>query len=121
MARVMIVDDEASVRKLVSKLLRSQGLEVVEARDGADALALAAGPPVDLVLLDIDMPGVDGLETLRRLRRDCPQAIVVMASGIDDEARALMAIEEGARDYIRKPFELSRLKEVVLRHLALAA
>lgn len=121
MPRVMIVDDEPSVRKLVGKLLRSQGLEVVEARDGAQALALAASPPVDLILLDIDMPEMDGLETLGRLRRDCPQAIVIMVSGINDEGRALRSIEAGARDYVRKPFDLALLKEVVLRHLALAA
>jgi DNA-binding response OmpR family regulator len=121
MARIMIVDDEPSVRKLVGKLLRSQGLEVVEARDGAEALALAGNSPVDLVLLDIDMPGMDGLETLRRLRRQSPQLMVIMVSGIDDEARALRAMDEGARDYVRKPFDLSHLRELVLRHLAFAA
>jgi CheY-like chemotaxis protein len=121
MARILVVDDEPSVRKLVGTLLRSHGLEVVEAGDGAQALALAASARVDLILLDIDMPGMDGLETLKRLRRDCPQAIVIMVSGINDEARALQSIEEGARDYVRKPFELALLKETVLRHLALAA
>jgi len=120
-ARILIVDDEPSVRKLVSKLLRSEGLDVVEARDGAEALALVAVTPADLILLDIDMPGMDGLETLRRLRRKAPKAVVIMVSGINDEVRALRAIDEGARDFIRKPFELALLKEVVLRHLALAA
>lgn len=121
MACIMIVDDEPSVRKMVGKLLQSQGLDVVEAQDGAEALALAGNPPVDLVLLDIDMPGMDGLATLRSLRRKCPQAIVIMVSGIDDEARARRAMELGARDYVRKPFDLSHLREVVLRHLAFAA
>ena len=121
MARIMIVDDEPLVRKLVGRLLGAQGLEVLEAVDGEQALALAAGSPIDLILLDIDMPGMDGLETLEHLRRDHPRAIVIMISGIKDEARALQAIEAGARDYITKPFELERLTEVVMRHLAIAA
>jgi len=121
MARIMVVDDEPSVRKLVSRLLESLGHDVVEAQDGAEALARAGDAPVDMVLLDIDMPGIDGLETLRRLRRAAPDTIVVMVSGIQDEPRAVRALEDGARDFIRKPFDLARLKEIVDHQLALAA
>ena len=123
MARIMVVDDELLIRQLLSQYLQSQGHVVIEAGSGAEALVLAltGGAHPDLVLLDIEMPGLDGLDTLKRLRRDVPEAIVIMVSGINNEPRALRALEEGARDYISKPFDLRHLEEVVLHHLALAA
>jgi CheY-like chemotaxis protein len=121
MALIMVVDDETSVRQLLGHFLQSLGHMVVQAKGGAEALALAGSTPPDLVLLDIDMPGMDGLETLRRLRQEIPKSVVIMVSGIHDEPRALQALEAGARDFIRKPFELQHIKDVVLHNLALVA
>ena len=121
MSRILVVDDESSVRRLLIQFLQSQGHETLEAEGGDQALAMAAEARPDLVLLDIDMPGRDGLATLRRLRLQSPDLPVVMVSGIQDEPRALQALEDGACDFVRKPFDLKRLREVVLHQLALAA
>ncbi|HEV8201181.1 MAG TPA: response regulator [Candidatus Polarisedimenticolia bacterium] len=121
MARILIVDDEDSVRRMLSQLVESMGHEVVQARDGIAALELARHQSPDLILLDIDMQGLNGLETLKRLRARDPRTIVIMVSGIQEEPRALKALEEGASDFVRKPFELSRLREILQQHLACAA
>lgn len=119
MARIMIVDDEVSVRHLVSHFLKSEGHQVVEAESGDQALALAGDGSTEVILLDIDMPGIDGIETLRRLRSLVPHTTVIMLSGISDERRAVRALEEGALDYISKPFELKRLRDILVHQLAL--
>ena len=121
MARILIVDDEDSVRKMLSQMVESMGHETIQARDGIAALELARHQPPDLILLDIDMPGLNGLETLKRLRARDPQAIVIMISGIQEEPRALKALDEGAMDFVRKPFELARLRQILQQHLACAA
>ena len=119
MSRILVVDDESSVRRMLSQFLKSQGYDVLEAESGEQALALARDGALALILLDIDMPGIDGLETLRRLHREVPGSLVVMVSGIDDEQRAIRSLEEGARDYIRKPVELQHLRAILLQQLAL--
>jgi DNA-binding response OmpR family regulator len=119
MARIMVVDDDSSVRRMLSQYLKLEGYDVLEAESGEQALSYARDSASDLILLDIEMPGIDGLETLRRLRREAPAAVVVMVSGINDEQRAVRSLEEGARDYIRKPFELQHLREILQKQLAL--
>lgn len=121
MARILVVDDDRSIRQVLAEFLRAQGHQVEEATGGAQALSLVQTQSFDLVFLDILMPGIGGVETLRRLRSELPQSRVVMVSGTPDERLALECVDLGAADYIRKPFDLEYLKNVVLMQVALAA
>ena len=109
--RILIVDDEPDVRELCKSLLQSESLRCDEAGDGASALAAVPAGRYDLVLLDIDMPRMNGREVLRRLREapPCPHLKVIMFSGRasgDDMAEMLLA---GADDYLTKPFSVVQL------------
>ncbi|HZI38246.1 MAG TPA: response regulator transcription factor [Acidimicrobiia bacterium] len=114
---VLVVDDESMLRNLLSRLLRMEGYEVIEASDGEEALAqLEAGKP-DLVLLDVMMPARDGLDVLGDLRKtsDVP---VILVSALGQEADRVIGLKLGADDYVVKPFsaaELSARIESVLR------
>ena len=110
---VMVVDDEPRVCRLFDKILREEGYAVVTASSGRQALALAAEARPKLILLDIVMPGMDGVATLRELRRRGHRAAVIMltAQGTLQTAREAMML--GAYDYITKPFNLEFLKSVL--------
>lgn len=108
---ILVVDDEADVRNLCGYALTAHGLHCESAEDGPTALAMIQTKPFDLVLLDIDMPGITGLEVCRRLREapPTPNLKIVMFSGracADEMARMLLA---GANDYLTKPFSLVQL------------
>ena len=115
MPSVLIVDDDPSIRKLVATTLEDvAGFELVEAADGDEALALAREEAPAIVLLDIDMPGIDGFEACRRLRAEPGTAdtTVVMLTAAADEEAERAAEEAGADLFITKPFsplELLRL------------
>jgi two-component system nitrogen regulation response regulator NtrX len=112
MSRVILVaDDEASIRQSLAGVLNDEGFEVLEARDGAEALARVAEEQPDLVLLDIWMPGgLDGIEVLRRLREDfSPGLGVIMISGHGNIETAVKAIKMGAYDFIEKPLSLDKV------------
>jgi len=116
-ARVLVVDDDPTVREVVVSYLRAHGHEVVECADGESALRSQADRPCDLVVLDLMLPGVDGLETCRRLRErsDVP---VIMLTALGDEADRVVGLERGADDYVTKPFsprELALRVDSVLR------
>ena len=111
MARVLVVDDDHTVREVVVSYLRAHGHDVSEAADGETALRLYREDPADLVVLDLMLPGIDGLETCRRLRetRDVP---VIMLTALGGEADRVVGLENGADDYVTKPFSP---RELVLR------
>ena len=114
---VLVVDDEPMLRNLLSRLLRMEGYEVVEAADGQAALDVVSAEEPDLVLLDVMMPGRDGLDVLGDLRRtsDVP---VILVSALGEEADRVLGLKMGADDYVVKPFsaaELSARIESVLR------
>ncbi|MBZ5735518.1 response regulator transcription factor [Nocardioides sp. TRM66260-LWL] len=122
MARVLVVDDDATVREVLATYLRAHDHEVVEAGDGETALRLMAERPADLVVLDLMLPGVDGLEVTRRLRRerDVP---IIMLTALGGEADRVVGLELGADDYVGKPFsprELALRVDGVLRRTAAA-
>ncbi|WP_062318656.1 response regulator [Demequina maris] len=108
---VLVVDDEENIRDLVGGYLRRDGFDVAEAASGEDALAVLARDPIALVLLDVRLPGIDGVETLRRIRRtsDVP---VLMLTARAEEADRIVGLEVGADDYVTKPFSP---REVVAR------
>jgi len=109
--RVLVVDDEPMVREVLARYLEKDGFAVDTASDGAAALeAFAAGRP-DLVLLDLMLPGVDGLEVFRRIRAQA-QTAVIMLTAKGEETDRVVGLELGADDYITKPFSP---REVVAR------
>jgi DNA-binding response OmpR family regulator len=110
-ARVLIVDDEAVVRDVLSRYLEEEGFRVETAADGESALDLAARSVPDVVVLDLMLPRIDGLEVLRRMRarRDVP---VVLLTARGEEVDRIVGLEVGADDYVAKPFSP---REVVAR------
>ena len=113
--RVLIVDDDAGVRYTLREILESAGLEVEEAGDGAQALERLDHGAFQLVITDLRMPRVDGLELLKRLQQKSPvpRAILITAHG--SERHAVEAMKLGAYDYFKKPFEMEELLAVVQR------
>ena len=117
-ARILLVDDEESIQTLLSYPLRRDGYEVVQATDGRQALALFAEQPFDLVVLDVMLPGLDGLEVCRRLRIHSAVPIIMLTAK-SEEIDKVVGLELGADDYITKPFSLrefsSRVKAALRR------
>ena len=117
MARVLVVDDDHTVREVVVSYLRAHGHDVLEVGDGEAALTAMHAAPADLVVLDLMLPGIDGLEVCRRLRAggDVP---VIMLTALGSETDRVVGLEIGADDYVTKPFsprELALRVDSVLR------
>ncbi|WP_437634560.1 response regulator [Sorangium sp. So ce854] len=116
--RVLVVDDEEGMRATLAANLELEGYEVVEARDGAHALELARRQRFALVLSDVKMPGLNGVETFRELRRIQPGLTVVLMTGFAIERLIEEGIGEGVYAVIYKPFSMEHLARVVARALA---
>ncbi|WP_250036401.1 response regulator transcription factor [Paractinoplanes maris] len=112
MPHVLVVDDDPTVSDVVRRYLEQDGCRVRLAADGLAALAAVAEDRPDLVVLDLMMPGLDGLEVCRRLRHRLPELPVVMLTALGDEADRVVGLEVGADDYVTKPFSP---RELVLR------
>src|SRR5262245_9188633 len=106
---VLVVDDEALTLRTVSRGLAAEGFDVLTATSGEDALKIFADEKPDLVLLDIVLPGIDGVEVLRQIKAAAPAGIVVMMSAYHMVDRAVEAMKLGAYDYLIKPFHLADL------------
>jgi two-component system, NtrC family, response regulator AtoC len=117
-ARILVVDDSESVRSYLVDVLEAQGYAVDTARDGESALALLdAGAGPDAILLDVMMPGIDGLETLNRVRERYPAIAVLMLSVVGKASTIVEAMRRGAVDYLTKPFEEEQLRAALERAL----
>jgi DNA-binding response OmpR family regulator len=118
MRRVLVVDDEPHIRTVLRGYLQADGFEVAEAADGAAALAAMRDQPPDLVLLDVMMPGIDGLEVLRQLRT-FSDVYVILVTARAEEIDKLVGLGVGADDYVTKPFSprevTARVKAVLRR------
>ena len=111
--RVLLVDDEEYYRAAVCRVLGRRGFCVTEAASGEEALtALAAGAP-DAVVLDLNLPGIDGLETLRRIAEALPSVPVIMLTGRGTMTAARDAIRHRVRDFLLKPVSVERLVEAL--------
>ncbi len=116
-ARVLVVDDEASARTGLEKLLKQDGYAVDLAEDGAKALAIAVEQPPDVVVTDLKMPKMDGIELLRKLHTQDPTLPVIVATAFGDVSTAVSAMRAGAEDFITKPIEFDALLVVIERAL----
>lgn len=115
--RVLVVEDDPTISEVVVRYLEREGLTVEAVADGRDALAAAAAHWPDLVVLDLMLPGIDGLEVCRRLRARAPVPVIMLTARGDEEDRVL-GLELGADDYVVKPFsprELTARVHAVLR------
>jgi two-component system KDP operon response regulator KdpE len=116
--KILVVDDEPPIRKLLRMGLTSQGYQVLEAPNGRTALELLAKKP-DLVILDLGLPDIDGLDLLRRIRHRQEDLPIVVLSSRGDEAGKVAALDLGADDYVTKPFGMDELfarMRAALRH-----
>src|SRR5262249_48368166 len=105
---ILVADDEAPMRKYISSNLKVRGYDVIMAADGIEALKLASEHPLDLVLLDIGMPGPDGTQVLTALRRETHVPVIIV-SARGREHDKVQALDLGADDYLTKPFGVDEL------------
>ena len=119
MAKLLIVDDEMDVREFAANFFRKRKIEVSTASSGEEALSIVDKEKPNLVLLDIRMEGIDGIETLRRIKENNKEIKVIMVTGKkpDEEESVQKCREYGALNYIHKPLELEDLEKVVLSEL----
>ncbi len=116
-ARLLLVDDEPQFREMLAEYLGGEGFEVLEAGSGEEALPQVASARPDIVLLDLMMNGIGGLETLRRIRSMRPETCVIMVTAVDDLDVARSALAAGAADYVTKPFTFEYLDAVLHIHV----
>lgn len=110
--RVLLVDDEPSIRRALRTPLNEMGFSTTEASRGEEAIHLLQAQSFDIVLLDVNMPGIGGMKTLARLRSMAPRLPILMLTVVDGEEEKVAALECGADDYITKPFSI---REVIAR------
>jgi two-component system KDP operon response regulator KdpE len=108
MTRVLVVDDEAQIRRALATNLRARGYDVDQAATGEEALSLAADRHPDAVILDIGLPGIDGIEVVRGLR-GWSEVPIIMLTVREDDSDKIEALDAGADDYVTKPFSMGEL------------
>jgi two-component system response regulator MprA len=108
-SRLLVVDDDASIRSVLGRSLPYEGFEVTSAADGQAALEMLREQAVDCLILDIGMPGIDGLEVCRRLREAGDRTPIILLTAYDGDGDRAGGIEAGADDYLVKPFALEEL------------
>jgi two-component system KDP operon response regulator KdpE len=117
--RILVVDDESAIRRALRPPLMELGFQVMEASRGEEALQTLRGSVFDCVLLDVNMPGIGGIETLRRIRAFAPRLPVLVLTVRDQEEDKVEALELGADDYVTKPFStrelIARIRSAVRR------
>lgn len=112
-ARILIVDDEDLIRWSLAESLKSETYEILTAKTGEEAIKIYIEDSPDLVLMDIKMPGIDGIEALKRIKQNDEYAQVIMVTAFADVNTALQAMKAGAVDYIIKPFNIEEVKVII--------
>lgn len=118
LGRILVVDDEAPVREVLTEYFATEGYSVEAATSGLEALSAIRGGRADLVLLDVRMPGLDGLQVLRRIRELTDRIPVIMVTANEDVTLARETLTLGAFDYVAKPFDFDYLDRAVAAGLA---
>lgn len=119
MGKVLIVDDAKFLRMTIARAITKAGHEVIgEAQTGEEAVQLYKNLKPDLVFMDFTMPDMDGIEAVKHIKKDFPDAKIIMCSAMGQHKMVLEAIEAGARDFIVKPFEESRIIEAIDKHIS---
>ena len=116
--RMLVVDDELRICDFLKGFFSTKGYEVSTVTSGEEALTRAASLRPSLILLDVRMPGISGLDTLPKLKALLPKATIIMVTALDDDSLMAEAVSRGAADYITKPFSFDYLETVVLQKLA---
>jgi DNA-binding NtrC family response regulator len=111
--KILVVDDEEDLRRLLSDGLRLEGYQVAVASSGREALALVEQEPPNLIILDLSMPEMNGIETLKRMRERGVTAKVVILTAYGTAEQVREAVALGVREFIGKPFDLDRLVRIV--------
>jgi two-component system chemotaxis response regulator CheY len=120
MASVLVVDDAAFMRLRLRTILEQEGHAVREAGNGREGVAAYRAERPDAVFLDITMPEMDGLAALREIRQLDPSAVVIMCSALGQQSMVLQAIQQGACDFIVKPFQPERVLQALTRLVSAA-
>lgn len=120
MVKLLIVDDETDVREFAANFFRKRKIDVMTASNGEEAISIAEKQKPRLILLDIRMAGIDGIEALRRIKEKNKDAKIIMVSGKkpDEEDVLDRCRKLGALDYIHKPLKLDELENIVLKELS---
>jgi len=113
MNKILIVDDELNMRLVLTAMLKKEGYEIASAADGNEALSILKSGPIDVVITDLKMPNVDGMELLNHMNDKHPAIPVIIITAHGTVATAVEALKKGALDYITKPFDLDELKNVI--------
>jgi two-component system, response regulator, stage 0 sporulation protein F len=121
LGRILVVDDEAPVREVLTEYFETEGYAVEAATNGLEALSVVSGGRADLVLLDVRMPGLDGVQVLRRIRELTDSVPVIMVTANEDVTIARQTLMLGAFDYVAKPFDFDYLDRAVAAGLARVA
>ena len=108
--RILIAEDDARIGDLLAEVLRREGREIVVVEDGLRAVEAMEEAPFDILVTDLNMPGMGGLELMRRAKERNPHVLVIIVTGYASLDSAIQAVKEGAYDYIRKPFKVDELQ-----------
>ena len=114
---ILVVDDDPEMRALLLDVLRNEGYDVVEAKDGTEAVLALRARRFDLILMDKNMPGPSGLDLLPGFRRVCPDSKIIMMTAFGDVPSYIEAVEKGAAEYLFKPFRMEELKAAIAKAL----
>src|ERR1043166_9807683 len=120
MDKVLLIDDETDVQYSFRRIFENSGMELTTANSGEEGLKIIPRLKPDLVLMDLRMGGINGLETLRRIRQMDTKLLVIMMTAYGTTQTAIEAMKLGAYDYLLKPFDVPRLKQVVMGALKAA-
>ena len=113
MSKILIVDDEVKTGRFLKRFLEIKGYDVITSNNGEDALKKAKNGKPDIILLDIKMPGMDGIEVLRCVREFDKDVCIIMVTVVNDKSTGTEALKSGADEYITKPINLNYLDKVI--------
>lgn len=120
-ASILVVDDDPEMRALVLDVLRNEDYEVVEAKDGTEAVLALRARQFDVILMDKNMPGPSGLDLLPGFQRVCPRSRIIMMTAFGDVPSYMEALEKGAVEYLFKPFRMEEMKAAIQKALGAKA